>query len=52
MSPWTGFCGGSEKEMRSVKKTSSSVLTSNPGLAYKPPIETAPPLSGASSALP
>ena len=40
------------KEMRSVKKTSSSVLTSNPGLAYKPPIETAPPLSGASSALP
>jgi hypothetical protein len=38
--------------MRSVKKTSSSVLTSNPGLAYKPAIETAPPLSGASSALP
>ena len=38
--------------MRSVKKTSSSVLTSNPGLAYKPAIETAPPVSGASSALP
>jgi hypothetical protein len=28
------------------------VLTSDPGLAYKPRIETAPPLSGASSALP
>jgi len=41
-----------KKEARSVKKTSSSVLTSNPALAYKPPIETAPPLSGASSALP
>ncbi|WP_210171884.1 hypothetical protein, partial [Bosea sp. Root670] len=47
-----GFWQPPEKETRFVKKTSSSVLTSNPGLAYKPAIETAPPLSGASSALP
>jgi hypothetical protein len=32
---------------RSVKKSSSTVLTVLGGLAYKPPIETAPPLSGA-----
>jgi hypothetical protein len=50
LSGWVSIGWG--KEMRSVKKTSSSVLTSDPGLAYKPAIETAPPVSGASSALP
>ncbi|MGN6095905.1 MAG: hypothetical protein ACTHP8_06665 [Bosea sp. (in: a-proteobacteria)] len=46
------FPGFQKKEARSVKKTSSSVLTSNPAVAYNAAIETAPPLSGASSALP
>ncbi|WP_142114451.1 hypothetical protein [Bosea sp. AK1] len=35
-----------------VEKLSKSALTGERGPAYKPAIETAPPLSGASSALP
>jgi hypothetical protein len=34
-----------------VEKLSKRALTGSGGSAYKPPIETAPPLSGASSAL-
>jgi hypothetical protein len=34
-----------------VEKLSKSLLTWSGGPAYKPPIETAPPLSGASTAL-
>jgi hypothetical protein len=34
-----------------VEKLSKRLLTWSGGSAYKPPIETAPPLSGASSAL-
>ena len=57
---WQGFSARTERPLRGlsstdrdpVKKTSSGVLTRETGLAYKPPIETAPPLSGASSALP
>jgi hypothetical protein len=37
---------------RAVEKVSKTVLTVLGGGTYKPPIETAPPLSGASSALP
>jgi len=43
-----GVCDASD---RTVEKLSKTVLTVLGGAAYKPAIETAPPLSGASSAL-
>jgi hypothetical protein len=42
-----GFRRPCGRTTRPVKKTSSGVLTGLPGLSYKPPIETAPPESGA-----
>jgi hypothetical protein len=46
-----GNAGVCDASGRTVEKLSKSVLTVCGGGAYKPHIETAPPLSGASSAL-